>query len=54
MSNEIDEGIGPHINKMRSWLLVKGDTLTESEKTSMNLVIGYALITLSMSKDVNS
>lgn len=54
MSNKEQEGIGPHINKARQWLLVNADSLTESQKTSLGLVIGYASMTLSMSRDVNN
>lgn len=51
MSNVIEEGIGPHINRVRQWLLVNADTLTEPQKNSMALVLGYASMTLSLNKD---
>ncbi len=54
MSNIVEEGIGPHINRVRQWLLVNGDLLTDVQKNSMALVIGYASMTLSMSRDVNN
>lgn len=54
MSSIVEEGIGPHINKVRQWLLINADTLTEAQKNSINLVIGYASMTLSLSKNVSN
>lgn len=54
MSSVVEDNIGFHINNARRWLLIYSDTLTEEHKNSLALVIGYASMTLSLSKDVNN